>query len=61
MKAKKQNKKEQLSNKEINEFFNLSEDVDDVIDAGLINLDPGACPNCGGDLDDGDHTYCSRF
>jgi len=42
-------------------FVDKEEDDQELLDSLMTNPDPGACPNCGGDLDDGDHTYCSRF
>ena len=63
--------KEVLSPKEIDDLVGLADRLeadshsdegdDETIEAGLINPDPGACPNCGGDLDDGDHAHCARF
>jgi hypothetical protein len=46
------------------EFRDLSDTLEigtDPFDAGVINPDPLACPNCGGDLEDGDHLFCSKF
>ena len=69
MKTINRKSKEVLSPKELEDLVGLADqlkvdsqsDDDETIEAGLINPDPGACPNCGGDLDDGDHAYCSRF
>ena len=72
MKTVSRKTKEVLSPKEIDSLVGLADrleadshsdedETDETIEAGLINPDPGACPNCGGDLDDGDHAFCSRF
>ena len=58
-------KKEKLTKVDRRKLLSLADDFEaqtlDVFDAGLINADPGMCPNCGGDLDVGDHNFCSRF
>ena len=58
--------KEKMTRRELDALADLGDTVEvegeDVFDVGMeINPDPGACPHCGGDLDNGDHMFCSRF
>ena len=63
VKPKAKPAKVKVTTKDLDVLRDLADtlEVDAVLDLGVINPDPGMCPNCGGDLDDGDHAFCSRF
>jgi len=61
MKKPIRTKKIETETSEIQSLLNEIEVSDEQIFEQLIETDPTVCQNCGGDLDMGDHTYCSKF
>ena len=54
-------KEDCLTLAELDELINELDVVEDDIMDRIIEPDPGTCPDCGGDLDLGDHSVCQRF